>query len=113
MKTENDEMHVDLMFPSKYLKAADFQGKDVKLTVVSVSLEPLKDSKGGEKMKYIVAFKETDKLYVLCKTTANQIAESLNEKKAVKWAGRQITLYPTQCDAFGKIVDCIRARTGK
>jgi phage-related protein len=49
---------------------------------------------------------------VLCKTTANQIAESLTEKKAVKWAGRQITLYPTQCEAFGKTVDCIRVRIG-
>jgi hypothetical protein len=29
----NLQMHVDLMFPSRYLKAADFEGKPVALTI--------------------------------------------------------------------------------
>jgi hypothetical protein len=55
-------------------------------------------------------FDKTEKLFVLNKTNANAIAEALGEKKAVNWTGKRITLFPTQCDAFGKTADCIRVK---
>lgn len=109
-QVDNPDMHVDLMFPSKYLKAADFQGKEVTLTVATVKRDTLQLATGAKEQKYVLSFVETDKMFVLNKTNAKAIAAALNEPKAVKWPGQKITLYPTTCDAFGKKTDCIRAK---
>jgi len=107
---ENPEMHVELMYPSDYLKAAEFRGKEVTLTIKRVFVEDLKDAKGGKKKKYIIEFNETQKKLVLNITNARLIAKKLNDPKAVNWAGKQITLFPTTCDAFGETKECIRVR---
>ena len=109
IKKDNPELHVDLMFPSKYLKAADFRGKEVNLTIKSVAGHDLQTTRGKE-FKYVVCFNETDKMLVLNKTNAKAIAEALKEPKAVNWTGKKITLFPTTCEAFGKITDCIRVK---
>jgi len=106
---EESGLNVELMFPSKYLKAADLMGKDVAVVIESVKGEELQTT-AGKTYKYVVSFKGKEKLLVLNKTNAKAIASALNEPKAAKWAGRQITLFPTTCDAFGKRADCIRVR---
>jgi hypothetical protein len=103
-------MHVELMYPNDYLKAPDFRGKDVTLTIKRVFQDDLKDMKGGKKKKYIVEFNETQKKLVLNVTNARAIAKKLDEPKAIKWAGKQITLFPTTCEAFGEIKECIRVK---
>lgn len=109
-ETPNPDLNVDLMFPSKYLKAADFQGKEVVLTIAGVKMDDLQMTNGTRARKPVVSFAETDKELVLNKTNAKAVAAALNEKLAVKWPGRKITLYPTTCDAFGKVADCIRVK---
>jgi len=107
---ENPEMHVELMYPNDYLKAPEFRGKDVTLTIEKVYIDDLKDMKGGKKKKYIIEFVETPKKLVLNITNARAIAKKLNEPKAIKWPGSKITLFPTTCEAFGEIKECIRVR---
>lgn len=107
---DNPDMHVDLMFPSKYLKAADLMGKDATVTISGVKADDLQMNNGTKERKYVISFVGTDKMLVLNKTNAKSIAAALNEKRAVKWTGQKITLYPTECMAFGKITDCIRVR---
>ncbi len=109
-ETPNPDLNVDLMFPSKYLKAADLLGKDVTVTITRVNGEDLQMTNGTKEHKFLVSFEGTEKQLVLNKTNAKSIAKALNEKRAVKWAGQRITLYPTECMAFGKITDCIRVR---
>ena len=111
VRSDNPDLHVDLMFPSKYLKAADLRGKEFSLTVKSVKGHDLQTTRGKE-FKYVVCFKETEKMLVLNKTNAKAIAEALKEPKAVNWPGKKITVYPTTCDAFGKTADCIRVKIG-
>jgi len=107
---DNPDMHVDLMFPSKYLKAADLTGKDATVTIAGVKVADLQMTNGTKEQKYVITFQGTDKMLVLNKTNAKSIAVALNEKRAVKWAGQKITLYPTECMSFGKIAECIRVR---
>lgn len=109
-ETPNPDLNVDLMFPSKYLKAADLLGKDATVTISGVKADDLQMTNGTKERKYVISFVGTDKMLVLNKTNAKSIAAALNEKRAVKWAGQKITLYPTECMAFGKITDCIRVR---
>ncbi len=111
--TQNPEMHVDLMFPSMYLKAADFMGKEVTKTISRVRTEKMRMKDNTTAVKYVIEFEDTEKMLVLNKTNANAIAEALGIKKAVEWPGHKVTLYPTTCDAFGKTVDCIRVKGAK
>jgi hypothetical protein len=110
-KQENPELHVDLMFPSRYLKAADFEGKSVSLTIAEVFRDKVQMANGSKAEKYIVRFRETDKELILNKTNAKAVAKVLDEPKAVNWTGSRITLKPTTCEAFGEIVPCIRVET--
>ena len=108
LKQDNQQFHVDLMFPSRYLKAADFEGKPVALTISEVIRDKVQMATGQKAEKYILRFKETDKELILNKTNAKAIAKLLREPKAVNWAGARIVLKPTTCEAFGEVVDCIR-----
>jgi len=104
----NPDLHVDLMFPSRYLRAADFEGKPVTLTIAEVVKDKVQMATGQKADKYIVRFRETEKELILNKTNAKAVAKVLDEPKAINWPGERITLKPTTCEAFGEIVSCIR-----
>ena len=107
-KNDNPEFHVDLMFPSRYLRAADFEGKAVALTISEVVRDKVQMATGQKAEKYVLRFQETDKELILNKTNAKAVAKVLHEPKAINWRGERIILKPTTCEAFGEIVDCIR-----
>lgn len=110
---------VRLLFPHEYLSAADLRGKDVHLTIARVEMGELKTDRGTEK-KPIVTFREIDAKrargetcpwkWVLNKTCAKAIGKALGTYEIEEWPGKRITLYPTTCQAFGQIVDCVRVR---
>lgn len=114
-------MHLDLMFPSRYLKASDLRGKDVVLTIRKIVKQEM-ETKEGKKMKWHLYFEETrkaaekagdldaEKRYVFPVTVGKQIKKATGEPDGEKWVGKRITLYATQCNSFGEIVDCIRVR---
>ncbi len=108
LETPNPDLHVDLMFPSRYLRAVDFEGKPVTLTIAEVVKDKVQMATGQKAEKYILRFRETEKELILNKTNAKSVAKVLAEPRAVNWPGSRITLKPTTCEAFGEIVDCIR-----
>ena len=99
----------ELMFPNDYLAAEEFGGKDVTLTIKSIKRDALRTTSGSTEDKYVIEFEKTKKKLVLNKTNAVQIAK-VHGTKAEDWIGKQITLYPTTCMAFGSETDCIRVR---
>jgi len=111
LENPNPDFHVDLMFPSRYLRAADFEGKAVTLTISEVVRDKVQMATGQKAEKYIIRFRETDKELILNKTNAKAVAKVLEEPKAINWPGERITLKPTTCEAFGEIVACIRVET--
>lgn len=114
--TERDKgLHIDLLYPSEFVKAGDLRGLDVTQTIGVVKKENLKTS-DGEKCAVVIEFAEQmrkppseRKRLVLNKTNAKTIA-AMYGPIADQWVGRRITLYPTTCMAFGKEVECIRIR---
>jgi hypothetical protein len=98
----------ELMFPSKYVAAAELKGKDAIVTIKKVEKAELATTKGPE-MKWLLHFSDASKPLVLNKTNSRTIAE-LHGAKAELWAGKRIILFPTTCQAFGKLTDCIRIR---
>lgn len=113
-------MDVRLLYPSLYLAAPEFKGKDVVLTIRQLAVESLKTERGEEK-RPVLYFKETqakapspakEKRLVLNKTNAMAIAEVWG-RETDAWVGKRITLYPTRVSAFGSEVDAIRVRATK
>jgi hypothetical protein len=109
--------HLELLYPSEYVKAADLRGKDVTVLVDHLTWENLVMA-GGKKDRKVtvhlksVGGKKLEKRWVVGKTVLRQIAAALGgESDVAKWSGGKITMYPTTCrGADGKTVECIRVR---
>ena len=109
--------HVDLVFPSKYLKAADLRGRDVTIAIDAVEWENLimvggkRDTKPAITMRTLSG-KPIEKKWIAPKTVLKQIAAATGEKEVGKWRGHKVTIYPDKCrGADGGQVECIRVRT--
>ena len=86
------ETYEDL-YPSRFIRAADLKGRQVKLTIASVFHEVLTGEKGDE-TKVILAFKETPKQYVAPKIVGVCIREMFGRAVA-NWIGKRVVFYPT------------------
>jgi len=96
-------MHIDELYPSKFLRAADLNGKPLRVTIVGLKREDI----GGEQ-KVVLSF-TNEKSLILNKTNARQIAKTLGDETR-GWGGKDIILVPTQVDFRGDMVDAIRVR---
>lgn len=92
----------------KYLHACDLAGRDVTVTIARVTKGTLK-SKEGETTKPLIFFEGKEKPLGANTTNCRTIAK-LYGNDTTNWVGKRITLYPTETDAFGETVDCIRVR---
>jgi hypothetical protein len=77
------------------MKAGEFQGKDVTLTIASVELEDLPQDNGGDKTRGIIGFKETKKKLVLNRTNG-ECFKAMFGRDTDAWLGKHITLYPAE-----------------
>ncbi len=98
MANINDE------FPSKYLKASDLKGRNVKVKISHTTREQI-----GDDHKLILYFQGTEKGMVLNKTNANNIATIYGEETD-DWATQEIVLFEAMVDFQGKTVPAIRVR---
>ena len=99
-------MKVNQMFPSKYLSAADLQGRQVQVIMDRVMMEQIRGEHGTED-KYVLYFQGKEKGLVLNVTNANTIAEFYGHETD-EWVGRAITLYSTRVQFGNRMVDAIR-----
>jgi hypothetical protein len=99
-------MRMSDIFPSKYVKAGDLQGRASTLTIKELRVEEM--GHGTEKeRKPVLYFERASKGLVLNRTNATIIA-SLYGDESDYWAGKRISIYPTKVRAFGSMQDCIR-----
>ena len=99
-------MKANDLFKSKYLKAEDLRGKDISVTIDRVEMASMPNGQP----KPAVFFKDKDKGLVLNKTNFNTIAKVIGIDDTDDWNGHQITIYPTETEFQGEMVDCIRVR---
>lgn len=101
-------MKISQLFPSKYVKASDLEGRNVTLTITRLVIEEM--GHGTEKeQKPVLYFQKATKGLVLNRTNA-MIISALYGDESNDWAGKRITIYPTRVKAFGTTQDCIRVR---
>jgi hypothetical protein len=101
-------MKISDIFPSKYVKAADLNGKHITLTIKGLAVEEM--GHGSEKeRKPVLYFERATKGLVLNRTNAMMIAGLYGDESG-DWRGCRITIYPTKVRAFGAMQDAIRVR---
>src|SRR5262245_60963299 len=97
-------MKVSEAFPSKYLRAADLQGKNVSVVITGAEYEQI-----GEDNKIVVYFQGKEKGLVLNKTNANNIAAVYGDDTE-DWTGGDLILFPAMVDYQGRTVEAVRVR---
>jgi len=106
---KDPKMNRDDLFPSKYLKAADLNGRPLKAVIESVQKEELKSMDGKPQKKGVVYFRDGQKGLVLNRTNYDALADFLGEETGT-WSGKTIELFPDRVSVGGKTVPCIRVR---
>lgn len=101
-------MNVYKLFPSKYVKAYDLDGRDITVTIKRVALEEMGKPPDVER-KPVIYFEGAQKGLIMNKTIAVAIAH-LHGPEMDAWTGKRIALYPTRVKAFGAIHDVVRVR---
>jgi len=105
-------MDVRTAFPSKWLKAADLQGKKVAVTISRYDMVDVGDESGEDKP--VIYFDGKSKGLILNITNTNMIAEICNDSfESEDWEGTTIVLYSTKVDFKGRRVDAIRIDSPK
>lgn len=99
-------MNINKLFPSRFIKAEDLQGRHITLTIARVVMERV-HGEDGEEDKATVYFSEAKKGLLLNKTNAFAIG-AMYGPETDAWTGKRIALYPTTVKAFGKMQPCIR-----
>src|SRR6516225_6001030 len=96
-------MRIDELYPSRFLRFADLDGKPMRVTISGIAREDV----FGEP-KVILSFTDGKQL-ILNKTNARSIARILGDETHT-WDGHDIMLVPAQVDFKGDIVDAIRVK---
>lgn len=108
MANLKDFNHVDLLFPSKYAKAADLRGKPA--VVIIESIDPRADlvMQGGRKdKKPVVRIKGWNKEWILNVTNARAIAQVYGNE-VTGWIGKAVVIVAKRVEAKGEMVDALR-----
>lgn len=91
---------VSEVYASPWLRAEDLQGRTVKVTVASATLERLPQQDGSTEEKIVVAFVGAKRKLILNKTQAAALATLAGDETA-DWPGAVVFLAP-QPTANGK-----------
>lgn len=108
--------HLELLYPSNYIKAADLRGKDVTVIIDHLQWEKLVMAGGKRDTKVAVVMRSLggkllERKWIVGKTVLRQIGHAVGTPDTSAWANQRVTLYPTTCrGGDGKTVECIRVR---
>lgn len=106
-------MRVSDAFPSRWLRAADLQNREVKVTIMKVAMESMardsSEESSSSKAKPVLYFANKNKGLVLNATNAHRIAEAYGDDMD-GWKDREVLIYPDKTQFGGQLVDCIRVR---
>ena len=100
-------MKISTAFPTKFLKASDLQGKEVKVEIDDCRMEDVAGD--GSEEKPVLYFKGKNKGLVMNKTNAGKLEVAFGDDTE-HWSGRTIILYPDVTQFQGRTVDCLRVR---
>lgn len=95
------DMNINDVFPSKYLKNTDLDGRKLKLIISSVEMEEI-----GTDQKPVLYFEGKKKGLVLNKTKGAVLAASFSPETD-GWIGKEIAIFPGMVSFQGQMVPSI------
>jgi hypothetical protein len=98
-------MRISSAFPSEYLKAADLQGRNIRVVIGHVEMRDV-----GDDHKPVLFFQGKEKGLVLNKTNANNVALIYGDDTE-EWTGKEVILFEATVDFQGRSVPAIRIRS--
>lgn len=103
-------MDYEALFPGRFLKSAQFKGREVTLTIAGIRIEELEGDK-GKKAKGIVSFVGKPIEWVLNRTNA-ECLKALFGRETDHWVGKRVTLWPAPYtdNMTGEVSTAIRVR---
>jgi hypothetical protein len=104
------EMKRDEVFPSRYLKCSDLNGRPCTVEIDHGAYETLKGTDGKETQKMVLYCKNAKKAFPLNATNYDSITAIVGNDDTESWPGHKIELYPDKTRMGGKLVDCVRVR---
>ena len=105
----------DQRHPGRFIKAGEFDGKPVTLTIAAVETTELEEEDGTAAFESIVTFSEKGhggrRLQFVMNKTNDQCISAMFGENDEGWIGKRITLYPA-VDTSGKSASgrCIRVQ---
>ena len=104
-------MKLEEMFPSRYVRGQDLQGRAIHVTIARIHPEKMRPNpQSPELLKFVLYTAEGTKGVVLSKTLASEIAEILESDESDDWIGKKVTLCPVPMVVAGVKRVAIRAR---
>lgn len=97
-----DPVDWDQLYPGRFIKAGEFQGKRPVYTIAKVKLHELEGDKGPQ-VKGVIYFREIEKQWALNKTNGICL-KAMFGRNLADWAGKRVQLFAGQWDGD----DCIR-----
>lgn len=102
--------NINDQFPSKYLRASDFDEEGAIVTIAGVKQETLKNREGREEQKPILFFREHDQGLVLNKTNAKKLSTLFKSDDTDDWLDQPVRIYATETQFGADTVACLRFR---
>lgn len=97
-------MELATIFPSKYIKAADLQGREPTVVIARAEIEKL-----GDDSKLVLYFQGKQKGLVTNRTNADRIAYLYGTNTDL-WIGKEIVLFTELVSFQGKTTEAVRVR---
>ena len=102
--------NINDQFPSKYLRASDFDEEGAIVTIAAVRQETLKNREGREEQKPILFFREHEQGLVLNKTNAKKLSALFKSEDTDDWVDQPVRIYATETQFGTDTVACLRFR---
>ena len=111
--SEPDFHHVfELFDASLYVQAFELQGRDHTVTIARVRGATIEGEEGRKAKKPVLDLEEFPRPLVLNRTNARVLIQFYGPDYR-QWAGKRLTIYPTQVKFGKEMVDAIRIRATK
>lgn len=102
--------HWKKFMDKELLGAHDLDGRDITVTIESVSGGEVTGNGNKKNKKPIATLRGTPKKLALNATNCKVIEQLAGTPDVEKWRGVRVTLWPTTTQFGGQTVDCIRIR---
>ena len=87
---------VSEVYPSKWLRADDLQGRSVTVVISACSLEAVRQRDGSEQKRLVLSMKAKEKRFILNKTQARTMADLAGTEHFSEWPGAVVVLSPAR-----------------